>query len=203
MSAVDVILFVPHSDANSAVARLAAAIEDEEHSYSPSRFPSVFAWSFEATRTRYVFTLAGGQQNHRPRGHGRDPSLESWMSSEMSFDTLTGLPRHFQAIKVASRFMNDPTPPLYMAMLLWGTVLPSLSGGEGDVATSAAELAERLHHDYGRGKVAQALELLRIAGLAAREGEDGWVIAHQPINRHEDDLAATLIDRYKSRRRDL
>lgn len=202
VTTVDVLLFVPHSEANSAVARMAAAIEDEDHPYSPSRFPSVFAWSFEATKTRYVFTLAGGQQNQRPRGHGRNPSLESWMSSETSFDTLKGLPRHFQAIKVASRFMNDPTPPLYMATLLWGTVLPSMSGGEGDVATSAAELAERLHHDYGRGKaveVAQALELLRVAGLATRAGDDGWVIAHQPINRHEDDLAATLIDRYKSR----
>lgn len=202
VSAVDVLLFVPHSDANSAVARMAAAIEDEDHFYAPSRFPSVFAWSFEAMKTRYVFTLAGGQQNQRPRGHGRDPSLESWMSSETSYDTLIGLPRHFQAIKVASRFMNDPTPPLYMATLLWGTVLPSMSGGEGDVATSAAELADRLRHDYGRGKaseVAQALELLRIAGLAAHDGEEGWVIAHQPINRHEDDLAETLIDRYKSR----
>lgn len=200
--AVDVLLFVPHSEANSAVARMAAAIDNEDHPYSPSRFPSVFAWSFEATKTRYVFTLAGGDQNQRPRGHGRDPSLESWMSAETSFDTLTGLPRHFQAIKVASRFMNDPTPALYMATLLWGTVLPAMSGGEGDVATSAADLAERLRHDYGRGKTAevtQALELLRVAGLAARENEDGWVIAHQPINRHEDDLAATLIDRYKSR----
>jgi len=202
VSAVDVLLFVPHSEANSAVARMATAIADEDHPYSPSRFPSVFAWSFEATKTRYVFTLAGGQQNHRPRGHERDPSLESWMSSATSYDTLIGLPRHFQEIKVASRFMNDPTPALYMAMLLWGTVLPSMSGGEGDVATSAADLAERLRHDYGRGKtaeVAQALELLRVAGLATREGDDGWVIAHQPINRHEDDLAATLIDRYKSR----
>jgi hypothetical protein len=124
------------------------------------------------------------------------------MSSETSYDTLTGLPRHFQTIKVSRRFMNDPTPPLYMATLLWGTVLPSMSGGEGDVATSAFDLAGRLRHDYGRGKtaeVAQALELLRVAGLATREGEDGWVIAHQPINRHEDDLSATLIDRYKSR----
>jgi hypothetical protein len=202
VTVVDVLLYVPHSEANSAVARMTAAIEDEDHPYSPSRFPSVFAWSFEAMKTRYVFTLAGGEQNQRPRGHGRDPSLESWMSSETSYDTLIGLPRHFQAIKVASRFMNDPTPPLYMATLLWGTVLPSMSGGEGDVATSAADLAERLRHDYGRGKVSevtQALELLRVAGLAARDSEDGWVIAHQPINRHEDDLAATLIDRCKSR----
>lgn len=202
VSAVDVLLFVPHSEANSAVARMAGAIADEEHPFSPSRFPSVLAWSFEASKTRYVFTLAGGEQNQRPRGHGRDPSLESWMSSPTSFDTLIGLPKYFQEIKVEKRFMNDPTPPLYMATLLWGAVLPSMSGGEGDVFTSAADLAERLRHDCGRGKsveVAQALELLRVAGLAAREGDEGWVIAHQPINRHEEDLAATLIDRYKSR----
>ena len=92
ISAVDVLLFVPHSEANSAVARMAAAIADENHTYSPRRFPSVFAWSFDASKTRYVFTLAGGQQNQRPRGHGRDPSLESWMSSETSYDTLIGLP---------------------------------------------------------------------------------------------------------------
>lgn len=202
VTAVDVLLFVPHSDANSAVARMAAAIADEEHPYSPSRFPSVFAWSFDATNTRYVFTLAGGASNQRPRGHGREPSLEGWMSSPTSFDTLIGLPKHFQEIKVARRFMNDPPPALYMATLLWGAVLPSMSGGEGDVSTSATEFAERLRHDYGRGKaaeVAQALELLQVAGLAAREGDDGWVIAHQPINRHEEDLAATLIDRFKSR----
>jgi hypothetical protein len=202
VTAVDVLLFVPHSDANSAVARMAAAVADEEHPYSPSRFPSVFAWSFDATKTRYVFTLASGASNQRPRGHGREPSLESWMSSPTSFDTLIGLPKHFREIKVARRFMNDPTPALYMATLLWGAVLPSMSGGEGDVSTSVTELADRLRHDYGRGKAAdvtQALELLRVAGLTTREGEDSWVIAHQPINRHEEDLAATLIDRYKSR----
>lgn len=59
------------------------------------------------------------------------------MSSIENPDTLTGLPRHFKEIKVAKRFMNDPTPALYMATLLWGTVLPSMSGGEGDVSTSA------------------------------------------------------------------
>lgn len=202
VSAVDVLLFVPHSEANAAVARMSAAIADEEHAYAPSRFPSVFAWSFDATRSRYVFSLARGERNQRPRGHGREPSLESWMSEIENPDTLTGLPRHFKEIKVAKRFMNDPTPALYMATLLWGTVLPSMSGGEGDVSTSATELAERLRHDYGRGKAAevtQALELLRVAGLAARKRDDGWVVAHQPINRHAEDLAATLIDRYKSR----
>lgn len=202
VEAADVLLFVPHSEANAAVARMAGVIEDPDQPYSPSRFPSVFAWSFDATRSRYVFTLAGGEQNHRPRGHGREVSLEEWMSSPMGPDTLTGMPRNFKEIKVARRFMNDPTPPLYMATLLWGTVLPSMSGGEGDVSTSATELADRLRHDYGRGKaneVNAALELLRTAGLAVREGHDGWVIAHQPINRHKENLADTLIDRYKSR----
>jgi hypothetical protein len=202
VAAVDILLFVPHSEANAAVARMSGAIADPDHPYSPSRFPSVFAWSFDVTRSRYVFTLAGGGQNERPRGHGRRPSLEEWMSSPMSPDTLTGLPRHFKEIKVARRFMNDPTPPLYMATLLWGAVLPSMSGGEGDIATSATELAERLRHDYGRGRaseVARALELLRVAGLATREGEEGWVIAHQSISRHDEDLAVTLINRYKSR----
>jgi hypothetical protein len=199
---VDVLLFVPHSEANAAVARMTAAMADPGHPYAPQRFPSVFAWSFDATRSRYVFSLARGEQNQRPRGHGREPSLESWMSSIENPDTLSGLPRHFKEIKVAKRFMNDPTPPLYMATLLWGTVLPAMSGGQGDVSTSATELADRLRHDYGRGKaneVTQALELLGRAGLAAREGDGRWVIAHQPINRHEEDLAATLIDRYKSR----
>ncbi len=202
VSAIDILVFIPQGEANAAVARMASVIEDAEHAYSPNRFPSVFGWSFEADRTRYIFSLARGGANPRPRGHGREPSLEGWMSAIENPDTLTGMPEHFGPIKVARRFVNDPTPPLYMATLLWGTVLPSMSGGQGDISTSAADLAERLRSDYGRGKaneVAQALDLLRLAGLAQREGPEGWVIAHQPINRHDEDLAATLIDRYKSR----
>jgi hypothetical protein len=202
VSAVDVLVFVPQGEANAAVARTSKAVDDPDHAYSPARFPSVFGWSFEPERTRYIFSLARGDANHRPRGHGREPSLESWMSAIENPDTLTGLPAHFGPIKVARRFMNDPTPPLYMATLLWGSVLPTMSGGEGDISTTAAEIAERLGRDYGRGRsheVVHALDLLRTAGLAQREGADGWLIAHQPINRHDEDLVATLIDRYKSR----
>lgn len=124
------------------------------------------------------------------------------MASTSNPDTLTGMPAHFMPVRVEKRFMNDPTPALYMATLLWGVVFPTMSGGQGDISTTAAEIAQRLRENYGRGRaneVERALNLLRVAGLAQREGPTGWVIAHQPINRHEDDLAATLIDRFKSR----
>lgn len=202
VSAVDVLLFVPQGEANAAVARLTEAVNDAEHSYAPGRFPTVFGWSFERERNRYIFSLARGDENQRPRGHGREHSLEGWMASTSNPDTLTGMPAHFMAFKVEKRFMNDPTPALYMATLLWGVVFPTISGGQGDISTTAAEIAQRLRNDYGRGRaneVEQALDLLRLAGLAQREGPTRWVIAHQPINRHEEDLAATLINRFKSR----
>lgn len=202
MNAVDVLVFVPQGEANAAVARLAESMNNPDHPYAPSRFPTVFGWSLEQGRDRYIFSLARGDENLRPRGHGREHSLENWMSSTLNPDTLTGMPEHFSPIKIQKRFMNDPTPALYMATLLWGVVFPTMSGGQGDISTTAAELAEQLRKDYGRGRaneVQRALDLLRFAGLAQREGQTGWVIAHQPINRHEEDLAATLIDRFKSR----
>lgn len=201
VSAVDVLLFVPQSEANAAVARISDLLDDGDHAYAPQRFPTVFGWSFERERNRYVFSLARGDANRRPRGHGREHSLEKWMSGSNP-DTLTGLPEHFKRFKAESRFMNDPTPPLYMATLLWSTVLAKLSGGQGDVSTTASKLASRLREEYGRGRaneVEQALGLLKTAGLARRKGETDWVIAHQPISRHEEDLASTLIARVKSR----
>jgi hypothetical protein len=203
-SAVDVILFVPQGEANAAVARIAAAMEDPAHPYSPTRFPTVFGWSFERERTRYVFSLARGEVNPRPRGHGRPHSLEKWMSEGSNPDTLTGMPRHFERFKVASRFMNDSPPALYMATLLWSDTFPRMSGGEGDIDTSAAAIAGRLRDDYGHGRasdVEPALELLRVAGLARSKGDSGWVVAHQPITRHDEDLAETLLSRFKSRPR--
>jgi hypothetical protein len=202
VSAVDVILFVPQGEANAAVARIAEAMEDPGHPYSPSRFPTVFGWSFERERTRYVFSLARGEVNQRPRGHGRAHSLEKWMSGGSNPDTLTGMPRHFERFKIASRFMNDSPPALYMAMLLWSDVFPRMSGGEGDISTSAAEVGVRLQADYGHGRasdVEPALELLRVAGLARRSGDSGWRIVHQPITHHDEDVAETLLSRFKSR----
>lgn len=202
VSAVDVIVFVPQGEANAAVARLAEAMNDPEHFYSPGRFPTVFGWSFERERTRYVFSLARGEANQRPRGHGREDSIEKWMAEGSNPDTLTGLPEHFMRFKVQNRFMNDPVPPLYMATLLWSDVFARMSGGEGDITTTAAEIAERLREDYGRGRaneVGRALGFLKVAGLAQSEGNKGWVIAHQPIKRHEEDLSSTLLDRFKSR----
>jgi hypothetical protein len=200
VEALDVIVFVPHGEANAAVARLADAVSDAEHFYKPSRFPSVFGWSFERERNRYIFSLARGDENNRPRGHGREETLEKWMASRTNPDTLTGRPDQFMRFKVARRFVNDPVPPLYMATLLWSVVLPRLNGGEGDIHTNAAEIAAQLRDDYGRGRaneVTHAFELLAKAGLAEREGE-GWLIAHQSITRHDQDLAETLLDRYSS-----
>lgn len=191
VNAVDVLLFVPQGEANAAVARLDEAMRNTDHAYEPDRFPTVFGWSFERERNRYIFSLARGDENQRPRGHGREHSLEKWMDSTLNPDTLTGMPKHFGPIKVGKRFMNDPAPPLYMATLLWGVVFPRISG-QGDISTTAAEIAERLRGDYGRGRaneVERALDLLRVAGLAQREGPTDWVIAHQPINRHEERLS--------------
>lgn len=202
VSAVDVLVFVPQGEANAAVARLVEAMKDPDHPYAPDSLPTIFGWSLEQGRDRYIFSLARGDENLRPRGHGREHSLEKWMSSTLNPDTLTGMPEHFSPIKIQKRFMNDPTPALYLATLLWGVVFPTISGGQGDISTTAAGLAEQLRKDYGRGRaneVERALDLLRHAGLAQREGSTGWVIAHQPINRHQEDLAATLIDRFKSR----
>lgn len=199
ISAIDVLLFVPHSESIAALQRIAAAAADPGHPYSPSRFPTVLAWSFDADRTKYTFTFDRRSPNEPPRGHGREHSLDRWL--ERSQDTLTGMPAHFMPFKVAARFMNDTPPKLYMATLLWSDVLPAISGGESDINASPGELAAQLRRRYGRGKAAEvklALEFLAAAGLAERHG-DRWIIGHSSISRHADDLVDTLLRRYAAK----
>ena len=198
VSSLDVIVFVPHSEANAATTRIAGAMADEQHFYSPERPPSVLAWSFDVDSQSYSFTRDSRSGNPRPRGHGREHSLETWLSAPMASDTLRGLPKHFADVKASKRFMNDPPPPLYTATILWSAVLPGMSGGEGDVVCSAASLAAVLRREYGRGAAAElraALAFLARAGLARPAGQD-WVVGHRPLAHNERDVAEVLLDRY-------
>lgn len=208
ISAVDVVVFVPHRVANACIDRLAAAAADDEHPFDPQRLPMVLSWSFDQTENSYTFARdERGGKNPMVRSHGRSPSLSDWLAA--TSDTLRGVPGQFVPVKVARRFMNDDPPELYTATVLWAETIPSLLGTEADgslkkkLDVSAAELAEAMRDRYGFGTAGYAdkvLRFLRRAGLAVKRGER-WIIDYREISRSAPDLRDALLARATSKRR--
>lgn len=208
VSAVDVVVFVPHRVANACIDRLAAALADDEHPFDPQRLPMVLAWSFDQAENSYTFARdERGGKNPMVRSHGREPSLADWL--EASSDTLRGVPNQFIPVKVARRFMNDDPPELYTATVLWAETIPSILGTEADgslkneLDVSAAELAEAMRDRYGFGTasyVDKVLRFLRRAGVAVNRGER-WIIDYREISRSAPDLRDALLARATTKRR--
>lgn len=199
--AIDHLLFVRHADAASANERLRDALADPDHFFSLSHPLVVLSWSFDAERSKYAFVRDERRENPRPRGHNRPTSLEGWMASPKCCDTLTGLPKHFEPIKVRRRLMNDQPPPIYLSALVWQVILSNLSGGEGDVDLTVADLAQALQDTWGKGSVRDAERVLRLyvdANLAA-ETPAGFTVGHRALDERGGDLVDQLVQRLQKK----
>lgn len=201
VTAIDHLLFVRHADAASADRRLRDAAADAQHSFALQHPLVVLGWSFEEERAKYAFGRVAGSD--RPRGHGRPTSLERWMHDPRQYDTLTGRAVHFDKIKAQRRLMNDPVPAIYLAALLWNDVFGTLSGGQGDIDVSSADLARRMRARWGRGRtvdVTPVLDLFVSANLAERTAH-GWRVGHRPLGERGEDFLEQLLSRLESKPR--
>lgn len=162
-------------------------------------------WSRDDATDRFVFTCDDRANNPRPRSHGRDPSLETWLLRNS--DTLTCpsvVP--VQPVTAVKCFMNDRPPAFYTATLLWLDALPALAHPElppTDVAVTAAQVADWLRTNYGWGDANAArgaLEFLQRASLA-RQRRDDWLVALKTIANSKEEVRRELADRYLARPR--
>lgn len=200
---VDVLLIMPADVSNYACDRIDEFISDEAESYRPTRRPCVLGWSFDPDQGAYTLKYDNRAGNPRPPSHGRSPSVTQWL--EESADTLRGLPKHFQGVKTARRFMNDRPPPIYVATILWLVAFPEIAPNAPpvDIDVSAAEVAGWLQRNAGGGDadmVRSACELLVRAGLAAPIAS-GWRIGFREIASSGQDVHNELIRRYLMRPR--
>lgn len=192
VTAVDVLLLIPLAEMNAACDRIADAIAHKRWDYEPSTRPTVIGYSYEDTGAgnRLVFSFADRGGNPYLRDHGREPSLTRWLKGNS--DTLTCSAEHFARLTASKRFMNDPPPPLYMAVMLWQEFIPRHRTTPKDkteeIRVAPGMLADEVRANYGWGTtsaVRQALELLEVAGLARRR-RDQFSIWHKTIARGED-----------------
>jgi hypothetical protein len=205
VSDVDVVLFMPHRVANAGAGRLNAAMEDVEHFYDPPTRPSVIGWSYDDGENSYTFTRSATANNQRPRDHGRDVGLGSWL--EGSYDTLRGVPRQFAPFKVRGRFMNDAPPPLYTATVLWAETFKDMLRAEGkvpphDIETSPDAIAAFMRAQYGFGSASvarQALQFLKTSGLATESGR-GWIVRYRELRRTDRETVEALVTKYLAKR---
>lgn len=200
---IDVVVFTPLNVANAACDRLAAAIDDDGHTYTPRKPPMVLGYTLDRDTQTYTFVRPTRAKNQLLEVYGRDPSLSKWL--ETGNDTLRGLPRRFLPVKAQARFMNDSPPALYTATVLWGTLLPSYLAELGKVAPvdldfTVDQLAERMRRDYGFGRnrdVLAALEFLKVARLA-EEGASAWAVYFRDLGNIERDISQALLREYRS-----
>lgn len=200
---VDVLLFSPADVANAACDRLAAAIDNNSHPYSPLRPPMVLSYSFDPDQGAYTFQRPTRAKNDLLPDYGRDPSLTTWLQG--ASDTLRGLPAQFGHVKASARFMNDDPPALYTATVIWSVLLPSYVADQKldapvDLPFSVEELVDRMRRDFGFGRardVREALEFLKIARLAAETAE-GWEIYFRDLGSIAGEISQALLHEYRS-----
>lgn len=178
-----------------------------EHPYSPSHPPCVVQYALEDSimETRYVFERIPHPDNGTPRENSR-PTDESGktlgIGSWLTEGNVKVRPEHFERVKVARAFVNDPTDRLYLAVHLWAQVLPTLITPDqkrpARIDVSEAQLVEELRDRHGVGRltdVRPAMELLETARLAERTSAAGdWLVAwEQPRGTADShDLARLL-----------
>jgi hypothetical protein len=202
IDAVDVLLLVPDGESNAAIDRIDQAIEQRRYGYSPRQRPTVIGWSFDVADSRYIFKYDDRSNNPRPRTHGRNPSLTSWLQG--AHDTLRCPASRFTPVKLRHRFMNDRPPGLYMATILWLDALPAIASPRVppvDIEVKAADLASYLRDSYGWGDVAAVnagLEFLRRAGLA-RPTAQAWTLELKEVATSREEVHTELLRRHLAR----
>jgi hypothetical protein len=185
VTTVDVVVLTPVRTMNAMCDRIDAAIAAASWDYEPQQRPCVLGYSID--EDSYAFHFSDRTNNVRPRAHGRDPSIASWL--EENSDTLSCPAEQFARHAASWRVMNDRPPAPYTAILLWQDLLAALrtsdEGKTEELFVTAADLAEEMRRSYGWGDadaVRLGLEFLQQAKLARRRRDD-WRVFHKPIAR--------------------
>ena len=198
VAAVDVAVLIPEGDSNAACDRINAAIQERRYGYDPRQRPTVLGWGYDARRSRYHFKYDDRSSNPRPRTHGREPTITSWLEGQS--DTLRCSADHFAPVKLRQRFMNDRPPALYTAAYLWLDALPALAPSPPpvDLEVSTADLVEYMRRSYGWSDthaVNSAMAFLERAGLA-RPTAAGWALELKEIASAHAEVRDELLRRY-------
>lgn len=187
---VAILLIVPHEVANDAVDRIIhqrALVA--EHEYSPSRPPIITAWS--RTSDHYTFT-----RNRDPKnGRCDNSSLNELLNRR--FNAKNAL---WTDIKVEKPFCNDTPTDLYLAVLIWTKVIPSLAPGVASPTVSLADIHNFIATNYTgtvkRNSVRRAMELLQRARMVARSNpaDEDFAVKRVNVPKSHPDLAAHVAD---------
>lgn len=196
VSAVDVVVIVPH---NGSMRMCQAVAERKASSKADNLWISVFEWSHDSDDNTYTIKCPPTDGNVAPRGHGREPSLEGWLTQTDNSDGLRGRPEHFSLVQIERRFTNDPIPPLYLATILWSQVFGDISDGEADIKIVPADIARRVNRKFGKVRspdVKSALAVLEQARLARQQGSE-WIVAYRELGRGSDSFDDVLLQRLR------
>jgi hypothetical protein len=200
VSQADLMLIVPVSVITPALVRiLDERLADPEHPYSPGRAPIIL--QEHRTSEKYYFQRLPHPLNGTFREDGRE-GLGRWLAKD-PFPPRVSL---FAHIKAARPFVNDPTDPLYLAVLLWSKVFSTLAHKSGvpvvgpyrPLILTAAEIAEHLRAMFDHGivnDVVRAMAILVNARLAEPAGKKKWRVAFgERRSDQRQDLAEVFID---------
>jgi hypothetical protein len=164
---------------------------NNEHPYRPSKAPCIV--QFARDPDRYMFQRISDVANGIVDGHQREPHLGARIRK------INVPASGFATIKATKKFMNDPVPPLYLAVILYTQVWPTdFQGRQAEIAVTPSETARVLQSRYGAGTandVRNAMTLLISAGLAADNKDGTYTVAKRPRAREEHDLARNIAQR--------
>lgn len=195
---VDVLLLVQMEVGLATVRRvIKQRFADDDHDYAPARPPCVAQYG--RSETKYTLQRIPDPANGVLDAGDRQPDLNAYLSTGLNVQA-----HHFADIKVARAFINDPVPPLYLASHLLIRTWPTQhGGGTADITVVPADTGRRLQQEYGHvriGDVTAALELLDLAGLAARNPDGSWLVSRHQLGRiGSRDVPRLLVDRITSK----
>lgn len=189
---VSIAQFVPLDIGPDAVDRIIYdRMLNQNHSYKPSKPPCIV--QFARDPDRYMFQRINDRENGHIDGHGREPHIGPRIRK------INVPASGFTGIKATSKFMNDPIPALYLAVILYTQTWPSIQRGQtGPIIVNPADTAQVLQAQYRSGtadEVRNAIHLLASAGLAAENGNGTWAVAKPPRVKGEHDLARIIAQR--------
>lgn len=186
VSAVDVLLLVPHEIENDAVDRvIKARAMNKKHSYAPPRPPVIAGWS--RTPEKYVISRSRDAVNGVPQQPDIARVLEGRYAAKGNF---------WGPIRVDRPFCNDPVDTLYLAMFLWTKVIPELAPGQPKavvtVDTALAELRRR-YAPVRKAEVRTAFKLLETARFVSRTGKaDAYQVRRVTRSVDHPDIARRI-----------
>ena len=138
---------------------------------------------YSRSDTVYAFQRLPNAKNGQPATPpDRQPNVAKYLDGDWAIPA-----RRFVHVKSRRAFINDPVPPLYLAMHLWARAWPTERGSGGDnIAVAPGPTAAVLHEQYRHvrsGDVKRALELLQAAGLAYSNGDGTWTVSRRAVRQ--------------------